>query len=256
MQPFLTWPALALTAGSLTGVMAFADEQVHGSNRFWAELRLPVSRVWVVKIIWQVLFCLWLLVLAAVPAIIRAQLRPAEGYGMIYNRATLTAIFNTQLFDELRGQGWNYLLLPAVYGFAAGHVSGLLFRKFVVAWAVAALVGGVGALLWLPSLLAGGAKFWQLWLPPAMLLLTGRLVIRSWTADQLLTCWPLAVLALGSLASFLVLAAGIAYRVLEIPNSPTGRITSPTFLTCRHSKTTRDASSSTRRNCTRRRLHR
>ena len=42
-------------------------------------------------------------------------------------------------------------LLPAVYGFAAGHLCGLMFRKLVVACGVAGILGGAGAALWEPS---------------------------------------------------------------------------------------------------------
>src|SRR5262249_31685280 len=161
----LSWPALALVAGVLAGVTAFADEQVHESARFWGEQRLPIGRAWAVKIGLHLLFCLWLLLLLALPLVIRSQIgdrehdprRLASGPG---------AVFQSLLMVELGSQGWKFLLVPAIYGFAAGHLCGLLFRKLVVACGVAGIVGGVGAAMWGPSLLAGGVKHWQVWLPP------------------------------------------------------------------------------------------
>ena len=115
---------------------------------------------------------------------------------------------------------WKYLLVPAVYGFAAGHVCGMLFRKAVVGAGVATLVGGTAAALWLPSLLAGGLRHWQVWLPPALALATARLLARPWGSDRLTARGPIAGLAAGVAACFLVLAAGVGFRVLEVPDRP------------------------------------
>jgi CheY-like chemotaxis protein len=84
------------------------------------------------------------------------------------------------------------------------------------------IVGGVGATLWGASLLAGGVNNWQLWLPPLVLLLTGRLLLSAWTSDRLVTRGPLVTLAGGCAATILTLAAGLGYRVLEIPDRPDG----------------------------------
>ena len=43
--PLLVWRALALSAGVLAGVTAFADEQTRAAARYWGEQRLPVGRV-------------------------------------------------------------------------------------------------------------------------------------------------------------------------------------------------------------------
>lgn len=222
IQPFLAWPSLALAAGALSGVTAFADEQSHGSARFWGEQRLPLGRAWLLKVTIHLLFCLWLLLLLAIPLAVHAQFSRPEGLATNYGGSALSAIFGTPLFDELKQQGWKYLVIPAIYGFAAGHLCSLIFRKLVVAFAVAGVVGGVGAALWGPSLLAGGVKNWQLWIPPIIILLTARLLVRAWTADRLATRRPLGILIGGSLAALLALVGGIGYRVLEIPDSPHG----------------------------------
>jgi hypothetical protein len=222
IQPFLVWPSLALVAGALAGVTAFADEQSHGTYRFWGEQRLPLGRAWAVKIGIHLVFCLWLLILLATPLAIRAQFPRQGSLGTSYGSTALSAVFGTPIFDELGRHGWKYLIVPAIYGFAAGHLCGLIFRKLVVACAVAGVVGGIGAVLWGPSLLAGGVKHWQLWVPPAIALLTGRLLLRAWAADRLATRRPLGTLIGGSLAALLALVGGIGYRVLEIPDSPQG----------------------------------
>ena len=219
-QPFVAWPGLALLAGTLAGVMTFADEQSRGAARFWSEQRLPITRVWVIKVGVHLVFCIWLLVLLSLPLVLRAQFGSHAHRGRAHS--FLAAAFRSPLFDELGPQGWKYLIVPAVYGFAAGHLCGLLFRKLVVACGVAAIVGGVGALLWGPSLLAGGVKYWQLGLPPLLLLLTGFLLLRAWMSERIQTRSAISTAAIGSLATLVVLAAGIGYRVLEIQDEPGG----------------------------------
>jgi len=213
-QPLLTWPGLALAAGVFSGVTAFADEQTRGVDRFWGEQRLPLGRVWMVKVGLHFVMCLGLLIILAAPLILRAQLTER---GSIREHSTIAIVFRSPLFDELGRQSWKYLLLPAVYGFAAGHLCGLLFRKLVVACGVAGIVGGVGAVAWGPSLLSGGAAAWQLWLPPALLLLTARTLISGWAIDRLTATPTISRLIGGCTASLLVIALGLGYRVIEIP---------------------------------------
>jgi hypothetical protein len=222
VRPFLVWPGLALLAGTIAGVLTFADEQSRGSSRFWSEQRLPLGRFWFVKIVWHMLLAFWLLLAAATPLIIRAQFSHMDPMGASYGHSILASIFLTPLFDELGSQGWRYLALPAVYGFAAGHLCGLMFRKLVVACAVACLTAGAATLLVGPSLLTGGEQGWQLWLPPLFMLATGRGLIGAWSADRLATRRPLGLLVGGSLTAVLLLAAGIAYRVVQVPLMPGG----------------------------------
>lgn len=221
-RPFLVWPGLSLIAGAIAGVLAFADEQSHGSSRYWSEQRLPLGRVWLVKIVCYLLFALWLMLVAAAPLMIRAQFSRMDPMGISYGHSILASVFLTPLFDELGGQGLRFLLLPAIYGFAAGHLCGLMFRKLVVACAVACLIGGAGALLWEPSLLAGGVAAWQIWLPPLFLLGAARLLIGAWSAERLSTRQPLGILIGGSAAAVGAMALGISFRLLEVPNFPNG----------------------------------
>lgn len=219
VQLMLTWPGLALAAGVLTGVTAFADEQTRGSARFWGEQRLPVGRVWLVKVGLHALACVGLLLLLAAPTAIRSQFQERAS---LREHTLLGVVFRTTMLDELSYQGWKYLLVPAAYGFAAGHLCGLTFRKLVVACGVAGIVGGVGAVGWGPSLLAGGLAHWQVWLPPAVLLVTARLMIPAWASDRVLSTATLARLAGGCAAAALLYAAGIGWRVLGVPDNPDG----------------------------------
>lgn len=221
VQPVLAWPVLALLAGVLAGVTAFADEQSHGTARFWGERRLPTGRMWGVKVAAHAVFALWLGLLLVLPSGVRAELAPGRD---VPGENALSAAFRTLLFDypHLGPQGWKYLLVPLGYGFAAGCLCGMLFRKTVVAAGVAGMVGGTAAALWLPSLLAGGVSNWQVWLPPVLILATARVLARPWAADRLATRGPLATLGGGAVVVLLVMAAGIGYRVVEVPDNPAG----------------------------------
>jgi hypothetical protein len=217
VHPILVWPAVALTAGVLAGVTTFADEQAGGSARFWGERRLPVGRAWAIKVGVHLLFALWLVVLLVLPSVVRAQM---EASPAVRSPRILAGAFRSPLFEEIGRNGWKYLFVPMAYGFAAGHLTGMVFRKVVVAAGVAGLVGGTAAALWVPSLLAGGVWHWQVWLPPVTALATARLLVRAWAADRLATRGPLATLAAGVAGVFLIQAAGIGYRAVEVPDEP------------------------------------
>src|SRR5439155_3338002 len=82
--------------------------------------------------------------------------------------------------------------------------------------------GGALAALWVPSLLAGGLGHLQAWGPPAVLLLTARLVIRAWSSERVAARGPVLTLAAGLTAAVLALAVGIGLRVIEVPDAPEG----------------------------------
>lgn len=218
MRAIFVWPALALTAGVLAGVTAFGDEQTHRTSLFWSEMRLPIGRAWWVKIAIHVVLLAWLLLLAALPSWLRAEFAATKRYE--FGHALLSAVFQSRLFEELGSQGWKYLLVPAVYGFVFGHICGLFFRKLVVACGVAMMLGGVGAVAWGPSLLAGGVSHWQLWLPAGTVLLTGRLLIRPWIGDRMLNRGPLYRLAGGFVATVVLLSLALGYRAVEVQEVP------------------------------------
>ena len=221
MQPVLVWPPFALAAGVLAGVTVFVDEQAHGSARFWGEQRLPVGRAWAAKVVVHLAFAGWLLVLLGLPLLVQSQTTTAD---VVRPDTTLAAVFRSRLFESagLGGEAWKYLLLPAVYGFAAGHLCGLLFRKAVVATGVAGLLGGTAAAMWAPSVLAGGVSLWQIGLPVGAAVLTAWLLMRPWGADRVTTRGPLLTLAGGVAAVVLVTAAGVGYRAVEVPDDAAG----------------------------------
>lgn len=215
MRAIFVWPALALTAGVLAGLTAFGDEQTHRTSLFWSDMRLPIGRAWWVKIGIHLALLGWLLFLVALPSWFRAEFAATKRYE--YGHSLLSAVFKSRLFEELGSQGWKYLFVPAVYGFVFGHVCSLFFRKLVVACGVAMMLGGVGAVAWGPSLLAGGVSHWQLWLPAGAVLFTGRWLIRPWISDRMLNRGPLYRLAGGLAATVVLLGLALGYRAVQVP---------------------------------------
>lgn len=216
VQPILVWPGLALSAGVLAGVTAFLDEQSLGCARFWGERRLPVGRLWCVKVVVHAAFACLLAALLILPSTMRAIATGAQG------GTFLSSVFRTMLFDgsQLGTLGWSFAALPLVYGFAAGCICSLLFRKAVVAAGVAGLTGAMVGSLWLPSLFAGGVHSWQLWLPPALALGAAYRLTRNWAADRLTPRPLFNVLGSGIAAILLACGAGLACRILEIQDDP------------------------------------
>jgi ABC-type transport system involved in multi-copper enzyme maturation permease subunit len=220
LVPWLYWPPLALLLGVLVPVLSTSDEQTQQVYRYWGEQRLPLGTLIMTKLLGSALLLLLLLAALALPLFLRSQvsgsMQALRGYTL------LAGLFRSPLFDELGWHGWRYVLLPAVYGFAAGWLCGLLIRKRVPATGVAMFLGGVGTLAWIPSLLAGGIQHWQLWTPPLVWLFTAAALLSPWVKDRLWHARGLTTLGLGLSGSVLVLAAGLGWRVLEIPDLPDG----------------------------------
>ncbi len=233
LQPTLpalfVWPVSTLMLGTIVGVTGWSDEQNAGSFRFWAERRMPVGRLWLAKVVFGAALVALLVVLLAVPSLVAASF--AESGPFIPN------VFRARLFLDRDFPIAEYLWLWPVYGFAFGHLAGMLFRKAAVGTAVGLMTGGAVVALWLPSLLSGGIHWYQLWIPPLLALLTARALVWSWALDQLGQRRALLRLAGGSGAIVLAMTAGIAYRVLEIPTGESGgadiafRATIPPFDT-------------------------
>ncbi|HVK14400.1 MAG TPA: ABC transporter permease [Gemmataceae bacterium] len=203
-QPLFTWPALTLILGVTAGVTALGEEQVRGVAQFWAERRLPLGRLWLVKVVVHFVI--------------------AVGAGLIAYAMLLAGSwdepFRTRLVVELRPEYGRFLLLALVYGFVFGHLAGMAFRKAVVGSLVAVVTAAAFAGLLIPEVIGGGAQWWQVWGPAVVLLLTARVLVYPWATGRVLTRGPVWRGIAGTAAAFLVLGAGIGYRVLQVPDVP------------------------------------
>lgn len=216
------WPAATLLLGALVGVIGWADEQGKGAYRFWGERRLPAGRLWLVKVVWGLGLALGLSFLYLLPTLVRAAVAGGDrGSG------SAAGVFGSWFLEmgRMYTGSWSsvaaFALLWPVYGFAAGHLAGLLFRKAVVAAGVAVLAGGTFAGVWLPSIFAGGLHHWQLWPAPLAALLTARVLIRAWAGDRLTARRPAIALGAGLVLVAGLTVTGLGYRVAEVlPAAP------------------------------------
>ena len=203
------WPAFGLLLGVIAGVAGLGDEQRSGAARFWAERRLPIGRLWRAKVFNGAALVLMAVLLAMLPAFVGAVAR-----GNPHNRGGLLgAMFDSGLFERTSPR-LTYLLIGPAYGFAFGHLAGMLFQKGIVAGAVGLLVGGTVGAAWGPSLLGGGLYGWTVFVPPLVALLTARWLAWPWATDRLGRRGPVLRLAGGMLAAVGCVAAGLAYRAV------------------------------------------
>ena len=203
------WPAFGLLFGVIAGVAGLGDEQRSGAARFWAERRLPIGRLWRAKVLNGAALVLLAVLLAMLPAFVGAVAR-----GNPHNRGGLLgAMFDSGLFERTSPR-LTYLLIGPAYGFAFGHLAGMLFQKGVVAGAVGLLVGGTVGAAWAPSLLGGGLHGWMVFVPPLVALLTARWLAWPWATDRLGRRGPVLRLAGGTLTAVACVAAGLGYRAV------------------------------------------
>lgn len=224
LMPFfglLVWPVVTSVVGALCGVTVFLDEQRLGSYRFLGEQRFPLTRVWLVKVgVYFTVLLLCLLILAA-PAIATtgwAAMNDSQFQYRDRDAGLVGLALKAELFN-LR-PGWVFVLLWPAYGFAIGHLNGLVFRKGLVAVVVALMQCWMVSTLWLPSVVVGGLHFWQVGVVPLVLLAAAWAMMRPWASDRLLSRRPLLAGVGACLLSVLWLAGGVWYRVEEIPPEP------------------------------------
>ncbi len=216
----MLWPVATALIGVVCGVSVFSDEQRLGSHRFLGEQRLPLGRVWVVKVGVRLVLAVLAALLVFAPSLAIAGWVAANDHQQYADHAQslISKIMKCRVL-ELR-PGWVYLTLWLSYGFSVGHLSGLMFRRSLVAMVVALAQTLLLLSLWTPSVVVGGLYFWQVGIIPLVLLATGRVMMRPWTTGRLVSTRPM----LGGFAAILFcglwLAGSLWYRVEEVPEAP------------------------------------
>ena len=150
------WPAFSVVLGSLAGVFCFADEQMRGTNKFWAERALPPGRMWLAKVMTSSGLLLSCLVIVLLPIVIATIFQGRRGYSEGGFAGFAAQVFRTKLISP----GFPFtigLFVWPLYGFAASLFSGMCFQKPLVSFAVGSMTGAMTAAMWIPSLLSGGS---------------------------------------------------------------------------------------------------
>ena len=166
--------------------------------------RLPLGRLWLTKAGFHLALAAAAGLVLLIPLVAAHPAQP----------------FHTRLLarENLREELPRFLLLSLVYGFAVGHLAGMLFRKAAVAGLVASVVSATMLALIYPSVIAGGAAAWQVWGPAGVLLLTARLLLYPWATERVTYRGPVLRAVGGTALAVGLLGAGLAYRVYEIPD--------------------------------------
>jgi ABC-type transport system involved in multi-copper enzyme maturation permease subunit len=222
LMPWLglvVWPAVTSIVAVVCGATVFLDEQRSGSYRFLGEQRLPLTRVWLVKVGVRLAVVMLAMLVLLLPGVVSSLWSTLESQQDRDRELSLAArLLKLEEFD-LR-PGWVFLTLWPAYGFTIGLVNGLVFRKGLVAVVLALIECGMIAVLWLPSVVVGGLHFWQVGVLPILLLALSRSLLRPWTSERLLSRGPIVAGIGVYLVGILWLAASFWYRVYEAPIAP------------------------------------
>ncbi len=218
----LLWPAATLLVGVLCGATAFADEQ-QGPYRFLGDQRFPLVRFWIVKVGLRFLIAVVAAFVVFLPSAVAALGKSdIEGYGS--SGATehvpfLVMAFHSGLLATVCPWGL-FLTAWLVSGFCAGVLCGLLFRNGLASGVFSLFLGSLLAVVWVPSMLQGGLHVWQMLGPPALLLLSTPFLLRPWAAGRIVSWTTTRRLAPFAVLAVLWIAAGLYYRIVEIPDVP------------------------------------
>ncbi len=217
----IVWPVVTSLVAVLCGVTVFLDEQRQGSYRFLGEQRLPLTRVWLVKVGVRLALVLLSLFIVAAPSVLMRAWTMMNNPNYPYQDQDLSFVERVLKVEVLDLRpAWVFVLLWPAYGFSIGHLNGLMFRKALVALVIALMQCGMIAVLWLPSVVVGGLHFWQVGVIPLVFLAVAWSMMRPWTADRLLSQRPLVTGIAVYLLSGLWLAGSLWYRVEEVSDVP------------------------------------
>lgn len=230
VSPFFgpaAWPSLTLLLGVLCGVTVWGDEQQSAAFRFLGDQRFPLGRVWIVKVCMRFMLAVFAAFLLLLPSLVVALIHQMQADSQVENLPFTTPhripFFADLLHSNLVGPivpVGTHLWMWLLYGFTAGHLCGLLFRKSLVAAVVALGSAGMLVCVWIPSLVGIGLHFWQVAGVPLILLVAGWLLMPAWTADRLLARGTFVRLGVVLFAAGLWTAGSLWYRVAEIPDVP------------------------------------
>ena len=202
----MVWPTATLLVGILCGATAFNDER-QGSFRDLGDQRLPLLRLWFIKVGVRLVIALAATTIMTMPTYCLTLVNP---HPISLAFAGLVMACGLVLFGTM----------GLVYGFCVGVLCGLLFRRLRASVVIALFMSLLLAAIWVPSLLTGGLHMWQALGPPILLLASTPLLLRSWAGGRTASWTTVKRLAPFVVLIALWIVAGLWYRVLEIPNVP------------------------------------
>jgi hypothetical protein len=206
----MVYPIPCLIVGVVAGVALWNDEQTGQSLRFWSERRLPTGRLWRMKTVSGFALLFPSLIVLLFPIVIRASFSETSRTPFT-GRMFQSAVVVDSSFPILQ-----YLVVWGMYGLAFGSLFGMLFRKGIVAGAVALMVSAAMAGVWFPSFLMGGVESWQWFVPLLFTFLLGRTLVWAAATDRLSASGPIWRMVFGFVAILLSTSGGLAYRAFSV----------------------------------------
>lgn len=210
------WPAASLLVGVAFGIGMFSGEQAGDAYRFLGSQRLPPSRVWLAKVITWSGMAVAVLAVMLLGAAMHFDVRHLPRRSVVLQQEDIgMSLGSPLLLDYVPKEV--FLLVWPIYGFSVGQSFALVCRKSAVALVLSVLVSVPIAGLWIPSLVTGGLKLWQIVPPAALLLLATRMGIWAWAGDRLKSWQPVLGFA-GCIALAVTwLGSNPVYRAVEVP---------------------------------------
>jgi hypothetical protein len=216
----LLWPLVTLLLGISCGMAVFAGEQAGETQRFLGDQRLPLGRIWTIKTLFWLVAAIALAAGTAVASVL--QITSSNIDRMVPENESLLERLIARDWGrrELLGHigPWTWLTFGLAYGFALGQFFTLLVRKAAVALVLALLAGVVLGGLWLPSLVNGGVRVWQVLVVPLLLLVGIRPTLWAWASGRLYSLRPMLVFGGTGALALAWMAATFWLRVIVIPD--------------------------------------
>ena len=171
----IAWPFFGTVLGAMLGVSVFAVDNLGGECRFFGDRRIPLGPVWLVKAgLALVTLAIIILIVPLNIALVFAD----SGY-----RGNVAFAWQEMGFSPVAAPAM--IFLGPMYGFAIGQFFGLICRKGAVAGVLTLLSTTGLVVVWLPSIIVGGLAVWQWLIPPLVLIVATRYLMRPWVAGRL-----------------------------------------------------------------------
>lgn len=200
-------PLIVGLVGASCGVLVLAPEQTTGTFRFIGDQRIALGIFWASKYL-----CWMITALLAAASVLLLGLIETAIHG-------ITAPTESPFAVAIWSTGIGVLsFVSLAYGFCIGQFAALVIRKMIVALVLAIVATVVVVAVWVPSLVMGGWHFWQVLVPPLVLLLAGRLSMRAWLGGRLGNSRPAMLLSGLALLAVVWIAASLMFRMWEIRN--------------------------------------
>ena len=214
------WVLATTLTGIICGITTFADEQQSGALRFAGDQRFPLGRIWLSKAFIRFAIGLMATVLTALGTLSAGVVAMALTSSPS-SQQLQTTFLRLAAGGSLLTQPILFFTMWLTCGFSIGVLCGVLFRKPLVAGVIATGLAIPLSILWLPSeVVTGSLSVWQALSVPFPVLLASRVLMRSWVGDRLFSGQVVRLLCGTSIASLLLLAFAIWYRLAEIPKAP------------------------------------